>query len=306
MVNQPENKNTVLGTLYALGATAIWAGNYIIARGLNDVIPPVTLAFWRWLVAVAVFTPFALKNVKAQWHIVKHNIGYLSLTALLGVSAFNTLLYIASHTTSAINLSLMSLTFPIFMVILSIFFLREKITIIKGIGICLVITGVIVLVTKGKLATLFSLRLAIGDIWMLLGAFVWSVYSLLLKRKPEDISAATFQYSTFVIGLLFLLPFYLWESAIAQPVQFEIGIVFSILYIGVVSSLIAYYLWNRAVEIVGPTKAAMIFYTSPLFIGFLAFIFLKEKIGMVHLYSALLIIPGIVAANYDSGKHEMK
>ena len=299
MKNKTTNQNAGLGTLYALGATAIWAGNYIIARGLNDIIPPVTLAFFRWLVAVLVFTPFALKGVIAQWYLVKQNFAYLSVTALLGVSAFNTLLYIASHTTSAINLSLMSLTFPIFMVILSVLFLREKISVVKGIGICLVVTGVIVLVTKGKLTTLFNMTFAIGDIWMLLGAFLWSVYSLLLKRKPKEITTVTFQYTTFTLGLLFLLPFYLWESSLSPPVIMQTRIVLSILYIGVISSLVAYYLWNKSVEMVGPTKAAMIFYTSPLFIGFLAFVFLKESIGMVHLYSTLLIIPGILAANYE-------
>ena len=299
METKHNKQNDVFGALCALGATAIWAGNYIIARGLNDIIPPVTLAFWRWLVAVIVFTPFALKKIKAQWQLIKQNIGYLSLIALLGVSAFNTLLYIASHTTSAINLSLMSLTFPIFIVILSVFFFREKITLINGIGICLVITGVIVLVTKGKLMALFNITFAIGDIWMLLGAFVWSVYSLLLKRKPKEISAVTFQYSTFTLGLFFLLPFYIWESALSSPVSFDARIALAILYIGVVSSLVAYYLWNKSVEMVGPSKAAMLFYTSPLFIGFLAYIFLNETIGMVHLYSALLIIPGILVANYE-------
>ena len=109
----------------------------------------------------------------------------------------------------------------------------------------------------------------------------------------------TFQYSTFTLGLFFLLPFYIWESALSSPVSFDARIALAILYIGVVSSLVAYYLWNKSVEMVGPSKAAMLFYTSPLFIGFLAYIFLDETIGMVHLYSALLIIPGILVANYE-------
>jgi drug/metabolite transporter (DMT)-like permease len=158
---------------------------------------------------------------------------------------------------------------------------------------------VIVLVTRGKLNALFSITFATGDIWMLMGAFVWSVYSLLLKRKPQDIKAVTFQYSTFILGLLFLLPFFLWETSSSPQFVVTPRIVLSVLYIGVVSSLVAYYLWNRSVEIIGPSKAAIIFYTSPLFIGLLAFIFLKETIGMIHLYSAFLIIPGILAANYE-------
>jgi drug/metabolite transporter (DMT)-like permease len=302
MLKQVRN-NTVLGSLYALGATVIWAGNYIIARGINDIIPPVTLAFYRWLVAVMVFSPFAIKQIKSKFQIIKTHLPYLALTALLGVTAFNTLLYIASHTTSAINLSLMSLTFPIFMVILSIIFLGEKMTVTKVIGICLVVTGVIVLVTKGDIPQLFNLTFAIGDLWMLLGAFLWSVYSLLLKRKPKELDSITFQYSTFTLGLLFLLPFYVWESTTVTQTILNVRIVLSILYIGIISSLLAYYLWNKSVEMVGPSKASIIFYTSPLFIGILAYLFLQENIGLIHLYSALLIIPGILAANYESRKN---
>jgi drug/metabolite transporter (DMT)-like permease len=299
-VNKKQQTNSaVLGSLFALGATAIWAGNYIIARGLNEVIPPVTLAFYRWFVAVLVFTPFAIQQVRSQWPAIKRSLIYLCVTGALGVSAFNTLLYIASQTTSAINLSLMSLTFPIFMVILSVLFLKEKITIMKAAGIGLVVIGVIVLVTRGELNTLFSLSFAVGDIWMLLGAFLWSVYSLLLKRKSAELNAISFQYSTFVLGLLFLVPFFLIERANFPPVALKTNIVLSILYIGVISSLVAYYLWNRSIELVGPSKAAIIFYSSPLFIGLLAYVFLNESIGLIHLYSALLIIPGILLANYE-------
>ena len=76
-MSDTHKKNPVLqGYLFAIGATAIWAGNFIIARGLNDNIPPVSLAFFRWLVAVIVFTPFALKGVVDEWAIIKKHIKY--------------------------------------------------------------------------------------------------------------------------------------------------------------------------------------------------------------------------------------
>ena len=122
MINRLQNRQIILGYFFALGATAIWSGNFIIARGLNESIPPISLAFWRWVVAVVVFLPFALKPLIVEWHILKENIFYLSITSLLGITIFNTLIYFAGYTTTAINLSLISITFPVFIVILSRFF----------------------------------------------------------------------------------------------------------------------------------------------------------------------------------------
>jgi drug/metabolite transporter (DMT)-like permease len=114
LINRPPPQHTISGYLFAIGATALWSGNFIIARGLNERIPPVSLAFWRWVVAVIVFLPFVLKPLIAERDILKSNIPYLSITALLGITIFNTLIYYAGHTTTAMNLSLIAITFPIF------------------------------------------------------------------------------------------------------------------------------------------------------------------------------------------------
>ncbi len=302
MPNRQENRQIISGYLFAIGATAIWSGNFIIARGLNESIPPVSLAFWRWVVAVIVFLPFALKPLIAEWGVLRKNIPYLSLTSLLGITIFNTLIYFAGHTTTAINLSLISITFPVFIVILSRIFFRERITINKGIGIILVATGVILLITKGVLSRLLDISFAIGDVWMLMAAITFAIYSILLKRKPENVSIWAFQFSTFILGLVFLFPFFLWEYATVPPVEFHTKTVCSILYVGIFASLSAFVLWNKAIVMVGPSKAGMIYYTLPLFSGFLAYLFLKEDIRMIHFYSALLIVSGILTANYESKK----
>ncbi|MCK4489842.1 MAG: EamA family transporter, partial [Anaerolineales bacterium] len=63
MINRPQKRQVISGYLFAIGATAIWSGNFIIARGLNENITPISLAFWRWVVAVIVFLPFGLKSL---------------------------------------------------------------------------------------------------------------------------------------------------------------------------------------------------------------------------------------------------
>ena len=297
-----RNRQIISGYLFAIGATAIWSGNFIIARGLNESIPPVSLAFWRWVVAVIVFLPFALKPLITEWDILRKNIFYLCITALLGITIFNTLIYFAGHTTTAINLSLISITFPVFIVILSRIFYGELITINKGVGIILVATGIVFLITKGTFSRLLNISFAIGDIWMLAAAIIFAVYSILLKRKPKQLSIWAFQLSTFILGLIFLFPFFIWEYITASPVEFDTKTVSSILYVGIFASLSAFVLWNKAVMTVGPSKAAMIYYTLPLFSGILAYLFLKEDITILHLYSALLIVSGILTANFESKK----
>ena len=297
-----QNSQLIRGYLFALAATIIWSGNFIIARGLSDSIPPVSLAFWRWVVAVIVFLPFALRSLISEWEKLKKNILYLSIVSILGITIFNTLIYFAGQTTTAINLSLISITFPVFIVIISRIFLHESITFYKGIGILFVLTGVVLLITKGDPSILLNISFTIGDIWMLLASIIFAIYSILLKRKPEELSIWAFQLSTFILGLIFLFPFYILEYFSVPTVEFDIKTVSSILYVGVFASLSAFVLWNKAIVSVGPTKAGMIYYTLPVFSGFLAFIFLKEEISRVHFYSTLFIVFGIFIANYESNK----
>lgn len=190
-------RSAAAGYLFAVGATAIWSGNFIVARGLNETIPPVCLAFSRWLVAVVFLMPIAVKDVISEWHDLKKHLPYLSITAFLGITCFNTLIYFAGRTTAAMNLSLIAITFPIFIILLTRILYGEKLTPAKGIGIGLVLTGVVMLITKGRLDVLLSISFNIGDLWMLLAAAIFAVYSLLLKTKPEQISVKALQLSTF-------------------------------------------------------------------------------------------------------------
>ena len=300
-----SHKTTLFyGYLSAVGATIFWSGNFVVARGLTDNIPPVSLAFWRWVVAVIVLLPFALKHLFIDWPVIKSNIKYLTITSILGVSLFNALVYMASHTTTAINMSLIAITFPVFIIILSRIFYKEAITFNKGFGIILVTAGVVTLITQGDLSILKNISFSRGDLWMLLAAITFAIYSLLVKQKPAQIGPWSFQLSTFIIGLLFLTPFYILE---AQTSDFQIQSInrntsYSILYIGIFASLISYLLWSKAIEIVGPTKSSMIYYTLPIFSGISAYLFLGEAIEIIHLLSMLLITSGVLIAIYEPTK----
>lgn len=301
-MSSPSQQTPSSGYLFAIGATVVWSGNFIVARGAVDVIPPVGLAFWRWVVACLVILPFALPTLKKDWPHLKRHLPYLSVTALLGVSVFNTLIYIASHTTDALNLSLIAISSPIFMVIFARLFLNDTINKNKILGIFTVVVGIVVLITRGHPEKLLDISFAIGDLWMLIAAACFAMYSILSKKKPAEIGTWTFQLSTFVLGLIMLTPFYFWEASYHPAVQWDQDLLLSILYLGVFASFTSYVLWNRAVMIIGPAKAGMVYYSLPVFSGILGSIFLDEYIEVFHLICGVLIVSGILIANYTPKK----
>ncbi|WP_338238562.1 DMT family transporter [Persicobacter diffluens] len=296
-LNHPQ----YIGYLFALGATAFWSGNFIVARGLSSEISPLTLAFYRWMVAVLVFSPFAIRQTLKDWRMLKQHLGFLTIAAFLGVSTFNTLIYFAGQTSPAINLSLISISFPVFILIFSRVLNQEKISRKRLIGVGLVFMGVLGVITKGDLKVLTTLHFQEGDAWMLLAAIIFATYSMLMKRKPQGLSVISIQYITFILGLLMLGPFFFSQQPDKLLVKYDSGIWAAIAYVGICASLFAFVLWNKAILLVGAAKSGMVYYLLPLFSGLLAWLILDEALQPTHALSAFLIISGILLSNYQKG-----
>lgn len=291
------NNRISTGYFLAVIATVIWAGNFIVARALNQDILPFGLAFWRWAIAVATLAPFALRSTVEDWKLVQKYLPYLTVSALLGVTVFNTLIYIAGHTTQALNMALISTSSPIFIVLMSRLFYGETISLTRAAGMMVVVSGVLMLIAGGSLERLLSMSFAIGDLYMLLAAIVFAGYTMLVKRKPPNLRMTTFTLCTFSLGLLFLSPFYALESLIYHPVVFNVPIALALLYVGVLSSVVAFLAWNGAIALIGPSRTGLIYYLIPVFSGIAAWLFLGEAISLVHIFSTLAIICGIIMTN---------
>jgi drug/metabolite transporter (DMT)-like permease len=211
---------------------------------------------------------------------------------------FNTLIYIAGHTTSAINLALIGTTAsPIFAIIISAIFLKESITLLRLAGLLFCIAGVVVLLSKGSIDTLLAFRFTAGDVWILLSAFVFSIYTVLVKRKSATISPVTFLFVIFIGGTFLLLPFFITEKILTPPVQWDRNLFGSILYVGIGASVISFFCWNSAIARIGPVRTALFGNLIPIFSTLEAVWLLGETITAVHLISGALVIIGLVLAN---------
>lgn len=298
MNNSLHQKNIYIGILLAVLATIIWSGNFVVARGVYKQIPPVSLAFYRWLTACIIMFPLAYQRFANEKTVVLKNWKYLLFVSLTGVAIFNTFVYVAGRYTTAINMSLIGTTSsPIFAILISVFLLKESIRPLRVVGLMLSIAGILVLLSKGSVATLLAFRFSVGDIWILFAALSFAIYNVLVRRKPAEISPVNFLFVSFVSGTLILLPFFIVESLNTAPIAWNTRLVWIILYLGLGTSVIAFLLWNSAIGKLGAVRAALFGNLIPIFASLEAVWLLGEEITTIHLISGLLVICGLVISN---------
>jgi drug/metabolite transporter (DMT)-like permease len=290
---------SLTGYLFALAATAIWSGNFVIARGLSDSISPVTLAFLRFTTAIIFLLPFGLRSFCRDLGLVRRHLGYLALTAFLGLTVCNTFVYIAAHTSETLNLSLIALCSPIFVAVFARLFLRDTLTFARIAGLITATFGAALLITGGRISRLTSLTFSHGDIWMVGQAASFALYSILVQVKPAEISHGTLLSSLFVLGWLLLIPWFVWEISGLHTISFSPTVFAAIVYLGIGPSLVAYLCWNRAVRDIGSVRAGLVSYCLPLFCGIEAYLLLNEPVSWIHVLSGALILVGVFVATRE-------
>jgi drug/metabolite transporter (DMT)-like permease len=297
MEKSPQKK-IAIGIFLATLASLIWSGNFIIARGVYKQIPPVSLNFYRWLIATIIIFPFAIGQIRTGWPAIKRSWHYLFWASLTGISLFNTFVYIAGHYTTAINLALIGTTSsPIMAIIMARIFLKEEIGLKKLLGLVLCTAGVLFLLSRGNFKNLLTLHFSSGDAWMLLAAFCFAVYNTLVKKKPASISPVNFLFITFLSGTILLLPFFFWEYAHTAAVVWTADVFLSILYLGLGASVICFFIWNKAIGILGAGRTVLFGNLIPIFATIEAVITLHEQFTWVHVVSMIIVFTGLLLAN---------
>lgn len=286
-----------MGYLLAITAVIFWSGNFIVARNINGFISPISLSFWRWFLATVIILPFFLPTLKKQCVLFKQHWRYLIATAIFGVTAFNTFLYVAAQTTQAINLSLIAITYPIFTIILMRIISKEIIKPNQILGIVLVVCGVITLLVRGNFAQLVSIKLVSGDLWMLSAAFLFALYSILVKNKPAKLQSNDFLFLTFISGFCMLSFVFFLDPQKSYLWQYTDKQLLSVAYVAIGPSVLCYLCWNRAIALIGAVNTSLIYYTLPIFSGIGGHLLLREKIGLIHIISSAFIVTGILLAS---------
>jgi len=289
------NRFTRSGYALALLATIIWSGNFIVARDLNQTYTPIAISTFRWLVATVVLLPFAISYIKKDFSLLLAQWKLMVVISLLGITVFNTLIYLAAHYTSAFNLSLLAITAPLYVLALNRLVYKEHISKIQVVGFVILIIGLLLLISKGRPETLLQLQFNKGDLLMAGAAALFAIYTVLIKKKNPGIGNLAFLSATFFLGELMLLPLFIGEQLLyPSPITFTPSGILQLLYIGIGPSVISYYLWNRSIALIGSTHAATIYNTLPVYSALLGVLFLAEKVLWIQALSSVLILSGVL------------
>lgn len=270
-----------------------WSGNFVLARGMHEDVPPVALSFWRWFTAWLILFPFLLRPTIKQLPVIFRRWKMLALFGVLGVAGFSTLIYTGLATTTATNGVLLNTTSPVLIVLISRFLLREPISRLQGLGVAVAFLGVIVIVTRGEAAVLSGLHPHSGDVIVLTGVLCWALYTVLLRLRPQELSPLPFLFATVSMGVMMILPFFLRERGGGAAVTLTPGILTGIAYLAVFPSILSYIFWNHAVAQVGPNRAGFFIYLMPAFGVVLSLVFLHESLRLYHLTGIVLIFAGV-------------
>ena len=272
-----------------------WGANAIAGRFAVGEISPMLLTLFRWLgVALLVWT-FARPRIIQEAPVLKDNLGYFLVMGALGFTGFNILYYIAAHSTTAINLGILQGAVPICVLIGAFLAYRTPITLVQVLGIVITVVGVAVVTVEGDPRNLLALVFNVGDLLMLCACFVYSIYAVALRKRPEVSGLAMFAVMA-SSAMVASLPFALWElysETILWPTATGWLVV---AFVVVFPSFTSQLFFMRGVQLIGPGRAGVFINLVPIFASAFSVLLLGERFAIFHAVGMVLVLGGIWVA----------
>lgn len=285
------------GVIYGLLAAAIWGGMYVVSDVVLKIIPPFTLLTVRLLLGTLVLgTMIYLQRSRLQQP-SKSEVAKLLAIGLLGFGISVGAQFVGTDESTAINGSLVTSASPAFILVFAAILLREKLTTQRIVAVVLATLGVLIIIDPSKAD--FSSETFRGNIALAVAAITWGLYSILIRRVSAKVDTLIVTTIAFVGGLLLTIPASLIELRSRPIGTIDIGVVLGILYLGVISTAGAMWLWNRAFALVDASIASLTFFAQPLVGTVLSVILLNQQIQLPLLIGGLLIIIGVLLSIYS-------
>lgn len=290
----------------AILSILFWSFNAIVGKDLMYVLTPWQIAFFRWFIAALILLPSTWRDIWNHRRLLWQHKSLIFWLALVGITFSNTFVYIAAYSVDAIQMSLISVTGPMFLILFSVLFSGLKITGRQKVGFIITAVGLLTVILKGHFSwTAFDFQL--GDLWMLMMAGTFGFYSFLNTKKPKIIKQITFLSVAIFLGCLMCIPPFICET-IKSPLtvaHLTPKIISIMIYMGLCNSVLAYLFWNLAINKKGAVRVGMLYYLMPIFTTIEAHLILGEHLVMAQVYGGLLILGGILLTNWRA-KHNLR
>jgi drug/metabolite transporter (DMT)-like permease len=272
-----------------------WAGNAVVGKFAVGHVGPMTLTLARWSIAFALIVLISLPQIRIDWPEIKKNWLVCFVSAGLGFTAFNALLYTALLHTSAINVVIEQAGIPGLIFLGNYLLFRIKLRGAQFAGYMITLLGVAVTASNGSLQTILNLGFNLGDLLMLLAGVIYAVYTISLRHKPNIHWKSMFAASAFG-AMIAAIPLFAWEASSPGFIVPDLIGWGAILFTALMPSLVSQILYVRGIELIGSNRASLFINTIPVFGTLLAVIFLREPLLGFHVAALVLVVAGIAIA----------
>jgi drug/metabolite transporter (DMT)-like permease len=289
-----ERKGFSVTDLYVSLATILWGSDYLFAKIALREVSPLSFAAIRTLISTGAMFPIFLRR-EQDWRVKPRHIGPLVGLALLGTFINRIFWATGMNLTTASNASLLSTTSPIFVLIVSFFLFRATVTWRATLGIIVSFIGVSLVIQGDWMEWVRGEGHVWGDLCMLLASLTWAFFTVLAKFLMKEYSSLKVTAYIMLIGSLLFLPFLANENPGGWSGVSALGWV-SVLYVALTGNLLAYLLWMRGIQNIGPLRTIFYTYLTPVTAILFAVPFLNETLTPAQIGGALVVFVGVFLA----------
>ena len=280
-----------------------WAGTIVAGRAATPQVPPLTLNFWRWLVALVAVLPFTGRALIVKRSAIRAHWRDLLLLGFLNMTAFGGLFFLGLAQTQAINGSILLATMTINIVLVSWLFFGVGISRWQICGVAIGFLGILTIVVRGELSVLPTLSVGIGDPLLWASTLCYAFYSTNLKRAPAELTPTELMAVLCAVGAVTCLPLFALEAVVFdRTADWTWGAIAAVGFIALFPSPIAQILWVWGVARLGANTAGYFIYTVPAFGALMAIALLGETFRWFHGVGIVLVFVGVYAATSRPGR----
>ena len=269
------------------------ASNLIVARGGVEFVPPISLAFWRWLFCFFILLPFTCSFLIKNSSVYKNEIINLFVLGFLACGICGAFPFIAGQTTTIVNMGIIYSSSPIFIILISYFFFNENINIKRIFGVLISSFGVVVIIIKADINLLINLNFTSGDLWMLGASIGWALYTIYLFHWKSKLPILERFTLISMFGAISLLPFFLIENFFFTETTYDLNFLVWVLFAAISPSIIAFLLYNHVNKKLGASVTGSVLYLYTVYGALYGYFFFDEKLYIYHLIGSLMVFVGI-------------
>lgn len=279
----------VIGSILLSLSASIWGGMFVVVKIIVGTIPPIQLVWLRYLIALVVLVGFSVAT-HTKWSFNRHDIGLIILIGIIG----NTISIVTQETgtwlSNAQTGAVITSATPTFMIIFAWWLLKERLTKVSVISVAMATLGVIVIVG----IHLTGSHILLGVISLIIAALTWALMSVLIKLVSGHYQPLQITIMSTTVAILCLTPFVMHNFQIIRQINFfDPKVVLCLLYLGCISTALAFVMWNTGLQLVNAATSGLFFLLQPIVGTLLGWLVLGEPLTWSFVIGTCMIIGSV-------------